>query len=73
MGLAALITIHLGLLGYIGMMNDYVNKSTTYMKSQNAMNSTLVEYVNGIEAVSYTHLTKQNALFIRNIVQNTLT
>ena len=41
MGLAALITIPLGLLGYIGMMNDYVNKSTTYMKSQNAMNSTL--------------------------------
>ena len=39
MGLAALITIPLGLLGYIGMMNDYVNKSTTYMKSQNAMNS----------------------------------
>ena len=51
MGLAALITIPLGLLGYIGMMNDYVNKSTTYMKSQNAMNSTLVEYVNGIEVI----------------------
>ena len=51
MGLAALITIPLGLLGYIGMMNDYVNKSTTYMKAQNAMNSTLVEYVNGIEVI----------------------
>ena len=51
MGLAALITIPLGLLGYIGMMKDYVNKSTTYMKSQNAMNSTLVEYVNGIEVI----------------------
>ena len=31
MGLAALITIPLGLLGYIGMMNDYVNKSTTFI------------------------------------------
>ena len=51
MGLAALITIPLGLLGYIGMMKDYVNKSTTYMKSQNAMNRTLVEYVNGIEVI----------------------
>lgn len=51
MGLAALITIPLGLLGYIGMMKDYVSKSTTYMKSQNAMNSTLVEYVNGIEVI----------------------
>ncbi len=51
MGLASLITIPLGLLGYIGMMHDYVNKSTTYMRSQNAMNSTLVEYVNGIEVI----------------------
>jgi ATP-binding cassette subfamily B protein len=51
MGLAALITIPLGLLGYIGMMRDYVNKSTTYMRAQNAMNSTLVEYVNGIEVI----------------------
>lgn len=51
MGLASLITIPLGLLGYIGMMRDYVNKSTTYMRSQNAMNSTLVEYVNGIEVI----------------------
>ena len=35
MGLAALITIPLGLLGYIGMMNDYVNKSTTCLLTVN--------------------------------------
>lgn len=51
MGLATLITIPLGMLGYIGMMKDYANKSTTYMQSQNAMNSTLIEYVNGIEVI----------------------
>jgi ATP-binding cassette subfamily B protein len=51
MGFASLITIPLGLLGYVGMMQDYVNKSTTYMRSQNAMNSALVEYVNGIEVI----------------------
>ena len=51
MGLASLITIPLGALGYIGMSRDYVNKSTTYMRSQNEMNSTLVEYVNGIEVI----------------------
>ena len=51
MGLASLITIPLGALGYIGMNRDYVNKSTTYMRSQNEMNSTLVEYVNGIEVI----------------------
>jgi ATP-binding cassette subfamily B protein len=51
MGLASLITIPLGALGYIGMNKDYENKSTTYMKAQNEMNSTLVEYVNGIEVI----------------------
>ena len=51
MGLASLITIPLGMLCYIGMMKDYVNKSTTYMRSQNAMNSALVEYVGGIEVI----------------------
>ena len=51
MGLASLITIPIGALGYIGMMRDYENKSTTYMNAQNEMNSTLVEYVNGIEVI----------------------
>ena len=45
MGLAALITIPLGLLGYIGMMNDYVNKSTTYMKSQKRLLRHLIKEV----------------------------
>ena len=49
--MASLITIPIGALGYIGMSRDYVNKSTTYMRSQNEMNSTLVEYVNGIEVI----------------------
>ncbi|MCI7472777.1 MAG: ABC transporter ATP-binding protein/permease [Clostridiales bacterium] len=55
MGLASLSTIPLGALGYIGMMRDYENKSATYMRAQNEMNSTLVEYVNGIEVIKAFH------------------
>ena len=51
MGLAALATIPLGLLCYAGMMRDYKSRSATYTSSQNAMNSTLVEYVGGIEVI----------------------
>lgn len=48
---ASLLTIPLGMLGYIGMMKDYEVRSKTYAKAQNDMNSTLVEYVNGIEVI----------------------
>ena len=51
MGLASLITIPLGMSGYIGMMKDYEIRSKTYTTAQNNMNSTLVEYVNGIEVI----------------------
>ena len=51
MGLASLLTIPLGMLGYIGMMKDYEIRSKTYTTAQNEMNSTLVEYVNGIEVI----------------------
>lgn len=71
MGLAALITIPLGLLGYIGMMNDYVNKSTTYMKSQNAMNSNLDihtilqvrEILSALKAAGHTIIVSEHRLF----------
>ena len=51
MGLASLITIPLGMSGYIGMMKDYEIRSKTYTTAQNNMNATLVEYVNGIEVI----------------------
>ncbi|MDO4720703.1 MAG: ABC transporter ATP-binding protein [Peptostreptococcaceae bacterium] len=51
MGLASLLTIPLGLLGYTGMMKDYEFRSKTYTTAQNNMNSALVEYVNGIEVI----------------------
>ena len=51
MGLASLITIPLGMSGYIGMMKDYEIRSKTYTNAQNNMNATLVEYVNGIEVI----------------------
>ena len=40
MGLASLLTIPLGMLGYIGMMKDYEFRSKTYTTAQNNMNST---------------------------------
>ena len=64
MGLASLLTIPLGMLGYIGMMKDYEFRSKTYTIAQNNMNSTLVEYVNGIEVIkAFNHSTSSYEKF----------
>ena len=64
MGLASLLTIPLGMLGYIGMMKDYEFRSKTYATAQNNMNSTLVEYVNGIEVIkAFNHSTSSYEKF----------
>ena len=64
MGLASLLTIPLGMLGYIGMMKDYEFRSKTYTTAQNNMNSTLVEYVNGIEVIkAFNHSTSSYEKF----------
>ena len=51
MGLAGIATIPLGVLFYLGMMRDYKPKMARYIKSEQDMNSTLVEYVNGIQVI----------------------
>lgn len=51
MGLAGLATIPLGLLFYAGMMRDCKPKMARYISSEQRMNSTLVEYVNGIQVI----------------------
>ena len=51
MGLAALVTIPLGTLFFATMMRGYGPRMENYMRSANEMNSTLVEYVNGIQVI----------------------
>ena len=51
MGLASLITIPLGILFFAAMMRGYGPRMENYMRSANDMNSSLVEYVSGIQVV----------------------
>ncbi len=51
MGLASLVTIPLGILFFAAMMRGYRTRMENYMRSANEMNSSLVEYVNGIQVI----------------------
>jgi ATP-binding cassette subfamily B protein len=51
MALAALITIPLGMIPYAMVMKNYKKKYDAYMEANNYMNSTIVEYVEGIEVI----------------------
>ena len=51
MGLASLITIPLGILFFAAMMRGYGPRMENYMRSANNMNSSLVEYVSGIQVI----------------------
>lgn len=51
MGLASLMTIPLGVLFFAAMMRGYGPRMENYMRSANDMNSSLVEYVNGIQVI----------------------
>lgn len=51
MGLASLITIPLGIFFFAAMMRGYGPRMENYMRSANDMNSSLVEYVNGIQVI----------------------
>lgn len=50
-GLASLITIPLGILFFAAMMRGYGPRMENYMRSANDMNSSLVEYVSGIQVI----------------------
>lgn len=50
-GLAALISLPLGTMFFMGVMKDYKVKWARYTKAAGNMNSTVVEYVNGIEVI----------------------
>ena len=51
LGVANLLTIPLGLLFSILMMRGYEAKSKRYQEASKAMNTTMVEYVNGIKVI----------------------
>lgn len=51
MGLASLITNPLGILFFAAMMRGYGPRMENYMRSANDMNSSLVEYVSGIQVI----------------------
>lgn len=51
MGLASLITIPFGIFFFAMMMRGYGPRMENYMTSANEMNSSLVEYVNGIQVI----------------------
>lgn len=51
MGLAGLATLPLGALFFLLMMRGYQEKMACYIATENHMNSTLVEYVNGIKVI----------------------
>ena len=51
MALVALITLPVGLVGYLGMMKDYAVWYNKTVKAGEDMNSASVEYVNGIEVI----------------------
>ena len=50
-GVANLLTIPLGLLFFMMMMMGYEEKSKRYQEASKAMNTTMVEYVNGIKVI----------------------
>lgn len=50
-GVANLLTIPLGLLFFMMMMRGYEEKSKRYQEASKAMNTTMVEYVNGINVI----------------------
>lgn len=50
-GIANLLTVPLGFLFSMLMMRDYEKKSKRYQEASKAMNTTMVEYVNGIKVI----------------------
>jgi len=51
MALAALITIPIGLICYMGMMKGYEARFSNYVTKNKHLNATAVEYISGIEVI----------------------
>ncbi|MDD3415028.1 MAG: ABC transporter ATP-binding protein [Lachnospiraceae bacterium] len=51
MALASLVTLPIGFLCYMGMANNYQERFSGLMKRIQKMNSTIIEYIGGIEVI----------------------
>lgn len=70
MALASLITLPVGFLCYMGMMKGYQEKWGKYMNARGHMQSTIVEYVNGIEVIKAFGQSAGNYEKYQNAVQD---
>ena len=68
MALAALISFVVGMVAMMGQMKDYEEHSSTYMNACADMDSTLVEYVNGIQVIKAFHQSARSFEKFGNVV-----
>lgn len=69
LGLANLATIPLGLIFYCLMMRSYEEQSRRHMEASKVMNSTITEYVNGIEVIKAFNRTASSYGKYKNAVE----
>ena len=72
MALASLITLPLGFLCYMGMMRGYAERWGNFIKARNHMQSTTIEYVNGIEVIKAFNQSAGSYEKYRDAVNNNL-
>lgn len=70
MALAALISFVVGMVAMMGQMKDYEEHSSTYMNACADMDSTLVEYVNGIQVIKAFHQSARSFEKFGNVVNH---
>jgi len=70
MALAALISFVVGMVAMMGQMKDYETHSSTYMNACADMDSTLVEYVNGIQVIKAFHQSARSFEKFGNVVNH---
>jgi ATP-binding cassette subfamily B protein len=70
MALAALISFVVGMIAMMGQMKDYETHSKTYIDACADMDSTLVEYVNGIQVIKAFHQSARSFEKFTNVVRH---
>ena len=70
MALASLISFAVGMIAMMGQMKDYETHSKTYMDACADMDSTLVEYVNGIQVIKAFHQSARSFQRFTDVVRH---
>lgn len=70
MALASLISLAVGMIAMMGQMKDYETHSKTYMDACADMDSTLVEYVNGIQVIKAFHQSARSFRRFTDVVRH---